>query len=161
MKHLTAVGTQLSFERVPANAYIASAISDFLRRRLIEGQVSFTFETVMSSPDKIAFLKFAQASGYRTYLYYIATENPDINLSRVMLRVRSGGHDVPKDKIVSRYHRSLELLMDAIRATHRAYIFDNSGDEPFWIAEITNGQTLEIKRPEMPAWFKTAVLDKI
>ena len=34
----------------------------------------------------------------------------------------------PEDKIVSRYHRSLGLLMEAIRHTDRAYIFDNSGE---------------------------------
>ncbi len=54
-------------------------------------------------------------------------------------------------------------IMDAIRRTNRAYIFDNSGDNQekhTWLAEITEGRKLEMKTDEMPAWFKRAVLDK-
>jgi predicted ABC-type ATPase len=38
----------------------------------------------------------------------------------VKSRVHLGGHDVPEDKIVSRYTRSLDLLLEAIRHTNRA-----------------------------------------
>lgn len=62
--------------------------------------------------------------GYRTYLYYIATEDPRINVSRVKYRVTRGGHDVPEEKTVNRYHASLALLREAIRYSNRAYIFD-------------------------------------
>jgi len=81
----------------------------------------------------------------------------------VQNRVRRGGHAVPEDKIVKRYHLSLGLLMDAIRNTNRAYIFDNSGEgkERTWLAEITEGKELEIRADQMPAWFKHAVWDKL
>jgi predicted ABC-type ATPase len=72
---------------------------------------------------------------------------------------------VPEDKIASRYQRSLDLLMGAIRHTNRAYIFDNSTDNAdrkhTWLAEITDGQMLELKTDRVPVWFKRAVLDKI
>jgi predicted ABC-type ATPase len=161
---LTVREGRLIFGNVPVNAYFASVAADFLRHKLLEQKVSFTFETVMSSPDKIAFLAKAQRAGYRTYLYYIATEDPEINVSRVRNRVSLGGHPVPEDKIVSRYWRSLDLLMDAIAVTNRAYIFDNSAPAPenqTVIAEITEGRVLEIKTDQMPAWFKRAVWDKI
>ena len=55
--------------------------------------------------------------------------------------------------------------MGAIRHTNRAYIFDNSGDNAdgrhTWLAEITEGKTLELKTDQIPAWFKRAVLDKL
>jgi predicted ABC-type ATPase len=114
----------------------------------------------MSSPDKIDFLAKAQTAGYRTYLYYVATEDPAINISRVRERVEKGGHPVPEDKIVSRYYRSLELLMDAVLKTNRAYIFDNSGSEHVWIAEITDSRVLEMKTDQITNWFKTALWDK-
>ena len=41
------------------NSYFASVISDFIRQKLLESGKSFTFETVMSSPDKIQFLQKA------------------------------------------------------------------------------------------------------
>ncbi len=99
--------------------------------------------------------------GQSTYLYFIATDDPAINVSRVRNRVRLGGHPVPEDKIAPRYHRSLALLPDAVRATNRAYIFDNSGGrgEHTWLAEITDGRTLDLKTNPVPAWLKRALLD--
>jgi predicted ABC-type ATPase len=126
---------RLSFAGAAVNSYFASAAGDFLRQKLLRQQMTFTFET----------------------------EDPDINISRVRSRVQRGGHTVPEEKIASRYHRSLDLLMDAIRHTNRAYVFDNSGEnrERTWIAEITDGRELEMKTDQMPAWFKRAVMDKI
>jgi predicted ABC-type ATPase len=151
---------KLSFHDVGVNAYFSSVAADFIRQKLVECSKSFTFETVMSFPDKIELLRKAQSRGYRTYLYYVATEDPSINISRVRYRVSRGGHPVPEDKIVSRYHRSLELLMQAVQSTDRAYIFDNSTHEHVWLAEITNGRTLEMKNDQMPAWFERALWSK-
>ena len=167
---------KLCFHNVLVNSYFASVAADFSRHKLLDVGTFFTFETVISSPDKVAFLQKAKQRGYRTYLYYVATEDPIINILRVQRRVSMGGHPVPKDKIaaparrvprrekgdktVARYTRSLDLLVDAIRHTNRAYIFDNSTHQQIWTAEITNGEILEMKTDRMPAWFKTAVWDK-
>jgi predicted ABC-type ATPase len=151
---------KLDFFEVNVNAYFASVAADFIRQKLIISGRSFTFETVMSSPDKINLLEKAQQKGYRTYLYYVATNDPIINLSRVKYRVKIGGHDVPPDKISSRYFRSLDLLDQAIKFSNRAYIFDNSGSGLQWLAEITDAAKIEIKTVNLPAWFKNYVLDK-
>jgi predicted ABC-type ATPase len=142
------------------NSYLASVLSDFIRQQLLLCKKSFTFETVMSSPDKIEHLKNAKRSGFRTYLYYIATDDPLINISRIEHRVSSGGHSVPKEKIVSRYHRSINLLMQAITSTDRAYIFDNSTHYHVLLAEVTNGSSLELKTDAIPAWFKNSLQGK-
>lgn len=156
---------RLDFSKVRANSYFASVASDFIRQKLLEARVSFTFETVMSHPSKVEVLARARQLGYRTYLYFIATDDPAINISRVRARVNLGGHPVPEDRIEKRYYRSLDLLMDAIEHTNRAYIFDNSVANPnaqhTWLAEITDGRELEMKTDQVPAWFKRAVLDKI
>ena len=154
---------RLTFGRAAVNSYVASVTADFLRQRLLTARVSFTLETVMSHPGKVALLERAQRLGYRTYLYFIATDDPEINVSRVKTRVQRGGHAVPEDKIIKRYHASLGLLMDAIRHTNRAYIFDNSGEdqEKTWLAEVTEGRELEMKTDQMPAWFKHAVWERI
>lgn len=141
--------------------YLAAVIAAFIRERLLAERQSFTFETVMSSPDKVEVLRQGRSLGYRTYLYFIATEDPEINVSRVKRRVELGGHDVPKIKIVERYYRSLNLLLDAIRETDRAYVFDNSGNKQIWIAEITGGTEIEIKCDELPSWFKTTIWDNL
>jgi predicted ABC-type ATPase len=156
---------RLSFVNLEVDSYFASVAADFLRQKLLEQKISFTFETVMSHRSKVDLLEQAQRLGYRTYLYFVATDDPAINISRVRNRVSQGGHAVPEGKIEERYHRSLDLLMDAISHSHRAYIFDNSTDAKnrnhTWVAEITDGQMLELKTDQIPAWFKQAVLDKV
>jgi predicted ABC-type ATPase len=144
---------RLKFPSGASHAYFASVAADFIRQKLLAASQSFTFETVMSFPDKVELLQKAKSQGYRTYLYYIATKDPSINIARVQYRVSRGGHSVPEEKIVSRYHRSLDLLFSAVQATHRAYIFDNSGSQRVWLAEITNGSDLEFKTPTQPVWF--------
>jgi predicted ABC-type ATPase len=151
----------VNFHDLPIDSYLSAIFADFLRHKFLEARQTFTFETVMSSSDKIALLKKAQSLGFRTYLYYVSTEDPQINIARVANRVRLGGHDVPTDKIISRYHKSLDLLFDAIKYSNRAYIFDNSGDSKRWIAEITEAINLNIQADELPEWFIKYVTDKI
>ena len=152
---------QLFFAPGQINSYFASVIADFVRRKMVEAQRSFTFETVMSSPAKIEFLREVKAQGFRIYLYFVATEDPEINVSRVASRVRAGGHDVPHDKIIARYQRSLELLSDALGVANRAYIFDNSSPNLQWLAEFENGILVEQKVANPPLWFQLHVLDKL
>lgn len=161
-QRLTYHDGRLSFSNVEVNSYFASVASDFIRQALINNMTSFTIETVMSHPSKVELLAEGQTSGFRTYLYFIATDDPEINISRVRNRVKLGGHSVPVNRIEQRYYRSLDLLMDAIRKTNRAYIFDNSGDnqDHTWLAEITDGKNLELKSSLIPMWFKRSVLDK-
>jgi predicted ABC-type ATPase len=119
----------------------------------------------MSHPAKVEQLAEPQQLGYRTYLYYVATDDPEINVSRVRNRVGLGGHPVSEDNIISRYHRSLELLLEAIKHSSRAYIFDISTDSSnprlAWLAEATDGQLLVLKTDRIPAWVQRAVIQKI
>lgn len=158
-KKLQWVDNKLIFDKVKIDSYFASVMADFIRKKLIGINKSFTFETVMSFHDKVYLLHDAQKKGYRTYLYYIATDDPEINISRVNYRVNIGGHAVTKNKILERYKRSIGLLKEAIKYTNRAYIFDNSNHEYIWLAEITDGKILEIKTTYLPAWFKKVIGD--
>lgn len=151
----------IDFSDIIFNSYLSAILTDFLRNKLIEQNQSFTFETVMSSPDKLRILQNSKNAGYRNYLYYVATEDPDVNIKRIQHRIRTGGHAVPERKIIDRYYRSLDLLLDAIILTNRAYIFDNSGQTNIWIAEITEGRDIELKSNRIPLWFKKSVLDKL
>ena len=103
-------------------------------------------------------MRQAQAQGFRTYLYFVATADPEINIARVRQRVAEGGHDVPSDKIVERYGRSIALLGEACDASNRAYVFDNSGEQHVLIAEITDGETMTLHADTVPQWFTATSL---
>jgi predicted ABC-type ATPase len=155
MASLTVEDTRVDFGMVKVNSYHASVLCDFIRHRLLAHGISFTFETVMSSPDKVDFMALARAHGFRTYLYFVATDDPEINVERVNNRVRRGSHPVPPEKIRERYYRSLQLLPQAIDQSSRAYVFDNSGTDHLLLAEISDyGESLRLEEAAIQPWFE-------
>ncbi|RYG32379.1 hypothetical protein EON81_20775 [bacterium] len=158
---LDCAATRCTIPKAGEVGYLASPVSDFLRRKMMERDRWFFFETVMSSRNKVELMRQAQGAGYRTYLYYIATDDVRINIERVAARVQLNGHNVPEAKIRARYLRSLELLAEAIHYANRAYLFDNSGDKDsmLWVGEITEGRILNLKTQNVPEWVEKYVID--
>lgn len=109
---------------------------------------------------------FLRQQGYKIYLYFIATEDPDINKYRVESRVYAGGHDVPADRIESRYKKSLDLMFEAAQIAHKAYFFDNSkeGQEfktvAYFEAVKDKKKWSSIDFDSVPQWFKKYYIDK-
>lgn len=150
-------------ESLEINSYISADLAEFLRQKLLESNISFSFETVMSDERKLSFLKRAKDAGYSIYLYFFCTVDPEINKNRVEIRVKEKGHNVPPEKIEERYYRSLENLKEAIRLSNRAYLFDTSSDdfESLLFAGVTNGEEVEVfTRDGVPTWFINYVVDK-
>lgn len=141
--------------------FISTYVADFIRNKLLANNIKFTFETVMSHPSKIEFLRKAVESGFKTYLYFVSLEDPELNIDRVRARVEMNGHDVPEDKIVSRYYRTMDLLFDALSMVDKAYFFDNSGSKSVFFAKYVASE-IEIEEPDkVPQWFYTYILNKI
>jgi predicted ABC-type ATPase len=136
--------------------YFVAVLCDFMRREWIKSRTSFTFETVMSSRDKPLFLHEARGLGYKTYLYFICTQDALINHERVLGRVRKGGHPVPADKITQRYKRSLSLLKLAVENSDRAFLFDNSSTHHSLVAEFENGHLKKL-HADPPEWVHHAL----
>ena len=144
------------------NDYFTSFLSDYLRQSLLYCCNKFTFETVMSHPSKLDFIKSAKEQGFRIYLYFVALNDPEMNKGRVETRVLQGGHDVPANKIVERYERTMNLLLDVIRLSDRAFLFDNSYSEPKLFATVeVNEISIEDSVDFVPGWFQLYVLDKL
>ncbi len=132
-----------------------------MRDHCLRGGKSFSFETVMSHESKVQFMQRAKAAGFTTQLYFVATGDPNLNVGRVRTRVASGGHDVPEDRIVARYHRTMALLPSAMLASDRAVIFDNSiasdVDERMRLRPVLESSLFEdklkiIPLPPVPLW---------
>lgn len=144
---------------------IAQILADFLRKKLLNSEAKFSFETVFSHRSKIDIIKTAQEQGYKVYLYFVSTNSPEINKARVKQRVANGGHDVPEDKIVSRYFRSLNLMFDASQFCYRAYFFDNSKEKPQLFASFKQKNLVEknwdISNELVPDWFIKYYINKL
>jgi predicted ABC-type ATPase len=136
--------------------YFVAVLCDFMRRQWLQSGTTFTFETVMSSRDKPLLLHTARTLGFRTYLYFICTQDALINQARVSSRVQKGGHSVPTDKIIERYGRSLSLLKLAVENADRAYLFDNSQAQRWLVAEFENNQARKLAA-NPPEWVRYAL----
>lgn len=145
------------------NSYTIALLTNFLQAESIRQGRSFSQETVFSHPSKLEALRTARVAGYRTYLYFVATDSPRINQARVALRAKQGGHDVPAEKILSRFHRSIELLPRAFEFLSRAYFFDNSGDEMKYLAQwnAEDGFVLANRDEKLPRWAANLFTDKV
>ena len=162
-------GGAVHLKRPEWNEHFAQVLAQILRESLLDTGHKLSFETVMSHPSKLEFMKRARACGYKVYLYFVCTEDPLINIERIKkVRVKLGGHDVPAEKIRWRYQRSLELLFDASELADQAYFFDNSSDvadqaaEPFaHFKTIAGEQYWEIDDQRIPHWFEVHYLDKL
>lgn len=108
----------------------AAQLADKFRYACLERKEDFTFETVLSTQSKIDFLKEAKAQGYFIRSIFVFTRDWRINAARVKMRVALGGHDVPEEKIFSRYNRSIKLLPELIAVSDICNVYDNSGDAP-------------------------------
>ena len=103
------------------------------RETYLANHEGFCFETVMSTERNLKLLQRAKQEGYFIICYYVLTADPEINVFRVQSRVADGGHDVPRDKIISRYDRALKLVKDVVAVSDICHIYDNSEETPFRI----------------------------
>ncbi len=108
----------------------AAKLVDERRYAAITDKRDFSFETVLSSEYKMEILKHAKAEGYFIKCVFILTVDPMINVARIETRVALGGHDVPRDKIVSRYTKSLAHIKELIDLCDILHVYDNSTTKP-------------------------------
>jgi len=143
------------------DAYHAAEVAAKLRQEFVSQKESFVFETVFSDPvgDKLSFLKQTAQQGYTVVLCFIGIADVDRSEERVAMRVSQGGHDVPTDKLMARFPRTMTNLKQAIRELPCVFVFDNDDlRAPFRLAAVfQNGQRSFLAKP-IPAWLGSAAL---
>lgn len=124
------------------------------REECLRSRQSLIFETVMSAPDKIDFIRRAKAAGYFVRIFFISTTNPEINAARIAKRVMKGGHDVPIPKIISRYVKSIANCAEIAREVDRLYVYDNSEEntnaKPLF--RFRDGRLGKLYTDKIPEW---------
>ena len=139
------------------DAYAAAKVATSLREELVRQRESFIFETVFSDPagEKLAFFQDAAAIGFTVVLFFIGISNPDISNERVVFRRLKGGHDVPTDKLITRFPRTLENLRRSIRELPFVLVYDNDDlNDPYrQVAVFEAGHAVELA-DDLPAWLQ-------
>ena len=104
----------------------AARLVDKKRYESIANKKDFTFETVLSSDYKLELLRKAKSEGYFIKCIFVLTVDPRVNIARVQSRVAQGGHDVEKEKIISRYKKSLNNIKELLEIRDILHVYDNT-----------------------------------
>lgn len=139
------------------DAYEAAQIAAEMRSNFVRDGKGFVTETVLSDPvgEKVRFLQKASESGYDVVLIFIGVSSPDHSRKRVSARVKAGGHDVPTDKLMARYDRTLDNLGRAIPRLPRIVVYDNSSyRHPYrLLGEFRSGEWRPAADAPEVGWF--------
>jgi len=147
-------------EAPEASSYEAAQVAARIREDLLAQGTSFCFETVFSHPSKIDFVAAAKSHGYEIVFVFVHVESTELNLARVAQRVAAGGHDVPRDKVIARVHRSLANARQTLPLTDLALLFDNSSsDDPFVHVASCKGGSSELFQDPAPDWALEMLTD--
>lgn len=114
--------------------YQAAKLAAAIRADHVARRASFCMESVFSDPagEKIELLRSAQRAGYRVLLIFVRIASVELSMARVQQRVGAGGHDVPDDKLATRFERTERNVREALRFVDLAVVLDNSEvDRPF------------------------------
>ena len=133
--------------------------ADDRRAQLLKGVDSFVSETVFSHDSKLALIQDAKKCGFAVVLLVVCLDEPQRLVARVQQRVLEGGHNVPSDRILARYPRTLENLTQAIRLADIAMLYDTGSSDddgmcrPTRVA-VCRGQDTKLLKQNLPDWAK-------
>jgi predicted ABC-type ATPase len=137
----------------------AANIAEERRLAAFREHRAVAFETVMSTPEKVALMTHAKAEGYEVTLVFVTTDDAEKNVQRVQNRVAQGGHAVEPDAIRDRYAKTMSLLGAALDHADQAKIYDNSSTTPMVVA-VKQGAELDLHNPaQHPAWVQKSLVE--
>jgi predicted ABC-type ATPase len=126
------IGRALGF--AAEDAYEAARLAAVVREDYLTRRASFCMETVFSDPrgDKVEWLRQAREAGFRLLLVWVRIDSVELSIARVSQRVAAGGHDVPDEKLVARFDRTVRNAHEALTFVDLGLVVDNTDvDRPF------------------------------
>ena len=136
---------------IQASKYMLLKINYLLKR-----QADFAIETTLATRTLYKTLKKAQGAGYTVTLLYFWLNSPDLAISRVKARVEAGGHDIPEETIVRRYHTGIYYFFNLYAPICERWILADNSQIPFRvIADGSKDEVINIKDQEIYDKVKT------
>jgi predicted ABC-type ATPase len=109
---------------------------------LLNDNVSFAFETTLSTKSYKNKIIKAKQKGYTVTLLFFWLQNIELAKERVKIRVSEGGHNIEPHIIERRYIKGIKNLFDIyLPIVHGTFIFDNSnGKHELFAQKTVDGQ---------------------
>ena len=146
----------------PSKASIQASKYMLLKiRYLLRKQSDFAIETTLATRTLLKTVKMAQAAGYSVTLLYFWLRTPEMAIERVKARVAAGGHDIPEDTIVRRYHVGIDYFFHQYAPICERWILADNSQIPFRvIAEGSKTDVINVKDEDTFLKIKAIALEK-
>ena len=132
--HIDFLNADLIAEKLNPNDFQAVRIKagkEFLRTidtKINKGE-SFALESTLSGTYLIRIINLLKKKKYKVSIIFIFIENTEAALQRIKIRVQKGGHDVPKEDVLRRFHRSLNNFWKTYRKLSDDWQLIYNGEE--------------------------------
>ncbi len=120
------------------------------RVRLLKAGQPFVYQDATIDSQ---IIREAQDSGFDVKVFYIATEDPNLNMGRVLVRVNNGGAFASLARIPDDYAQSMKQLSDVKKVADDLMLFDNTahGRGHRLVAHFQAGELMKLAR-SVPKW---------
>lgn len=119
---------------------------------------SFAVETTLRTTVAIDQAERARSAGFAIRMIYVATDDVQDNVLRVVRRGLDGGHSAPADRIIEIYLHSLANLARALAAFDEVALYDSSAhDRPPRLVRVYEARRITFDEPPAPAWLASAL----
>ena len=144
------IAAQLNPDNPESVAIQASRIMLQRLKNLSQSKLDFAFETTLAARSFAKFLRQCQTQGYQVNLIYVWLNSVELAITRVSLRVVSGGHNIPEDIIRRRYNRGRKNFLELYsKLANRWQVYDNSSNNQLIAFSNNHNQTINIVQTDI------------
>ena len=122
------------------------------RETILRERRSFAVEDLVVDNE---LLEDARNAGYATKVIFISTEDSNLNVGRILIRMSLGGQSVPLATIPESYKESMKSLPEARKHADDVLVYDNTPDGKGYrlVARFIAGEVVKATHTP-PKWLK-------
>ncbi|WP_282937672.1 zeta toxin family protein [Paenibacillus sp. RC67] len=125
-----------------------------LARDCIRNKRDFSVETTLAGGNVIRLMHDARANGFEVSMFYVGLGDYQLNIERVAVRVKNGGHHIPTEDIIRRHDTSIQNLLSHLHLIDHLIVIDNSHTEGVIILGADNG-SITYRSDSLPQWSES------
>lgn len=124
-----------------------------LARDCIRYRRDFSIETTLAGGNAIRLMRDAKASEFEVTMFFVGLGDYQLNIERVAMRVRNGGHHIPTEDIIRRHDTSIRNLLHNLHLIDHLVVIDNSSAEGARVLQVSAGSIIHRANP-IPSWVE-------